>query len=135
MATNFPVSRLKKIFGLLFLLALVFCSYLFFSQQDVPTDIAHSDKYGHIIVFFGLSLLLYNSAAISRWAQMAILTSYGVAVEVIQSYIPYRSGGIDDVIADVIGILLFYVGAYLVQHKLGGNKFGGKKLRGTNKHD
>ena len=109
----------------MFLLALVFCSYLFFSQQDVPTGIAHSDKYGHILVFFGLSLLLYNCSALSRWSQIAILTSYGVAVEVIQSYIPYRSGGIDDVVADVIGILLFHVGAYLVQHK----------LRGTNKHD
>jgi len=112
------ISNNKNIFRAMFFTALVICSYLFFSQQNVPSDIAHSDKYGHILVFFVLSLLLYLSWHKSVLVQVVLLTSYGIAVEVIQSYIPYRSGGIDDVIADVIGVALFHTVAHLALRKL-----------------
>lgn len=45
---------------------------------------------------------------ISRRYQIFILISYGAAVECVQYYIPYRSGGFDDVIADGLGVILFY---------------------------
>jgi VanZ family protein len=95
----------------MFYITLLVCSYLFFSQQNVPTDIAHSDKYGHVAVFFTLSLLLYKGFSLTIPKQILIVFSYGIAVEIIQSFIPYRSGGIDDVVADLVGILLFYYGA------------------------
>lgn len=84
-------------------------SYLFFSPQSLPTNIPHTDKYGHIIVFFCLSILIYKCINISRRYQILILISYGIAVECIQYFIPYRSGGLDDVIADGLGIVLFYL--------------------------
>jgi len=83
-------------------------SYLFFSPQSLPNNIPHSDKYGHILVFFCLSILIYKSINIKRIYQILILISYGIAVEWIQYYIPYRSGGFDDVIADGLGVVLFY---------------------------
>jgi len=118
MSLQHLLSNNHNFFRAMFVTALVICSYLFFSQQDVPTNIAHSDKYGHILVFFVLSLLLYLSWFKSVLVQVALLTSYGIAVEVIQSYIPYRSGGIDDVVADVIGIALFHTVARLAVRKL-----------------
>ncbi len=84
-------------------------SYLFFSQQSLPQDIPNSDKYGHIIVFFCLSVLIYKCFKIARIWQILILVGYGIAVECVQYYIPYRSGGLDDVIADALGVALFYL--------------------------
>lgn len=88
-------------------ISLLVFSYLFFSKQNLP-DIPNSDKYGHIIVFFCLSVLMYKCFKLSRIAQMIILIGYGIAVECVQHYIPYRSGGLDDVLADALGVILFY---------------------------
>lgn len=90
-------------------ISIVVFSYLFFSQQSLPSDIPHTDKYGHIVVFFCLSILFYKCMSISRRYQIAILVGYGISVECVQHFIPYRSGGLDDVIADTIGVILFYV--------------------------
>ena len=117
-----PLWNKRKFFTIIFNATLIICCYLFFSQQSVPTNIAHSDKYGHILAFFTLSLLLHKSTALSIIKQIILLTCFGVAVAVIQSYIPYRSGGVDDVVADVIGILLFYCAARLVLQKFSKSK-------------
>lgn len=90
------------------LISIIVFSYLFFSPQSLPSDIPHTDKYGHIIVFFCLSMLIYKCINIARRYQIAILVSYGIGVECIQYFIPYRSGGLDDVAADAIGVVLFY---------------------------
>lgn len=89
--------------------SIVVFSYLFFSKQSLPNDIPHTDKYGHIIVFFCLSILVYKCFDIKKRYQIIILVGYGVAVECIQHFISYRSGGVDDVIADAIGVSLFYL--------------------------
>ena len=102
------LSNNKKLFAIIFYSALAICCYLFFSPPAVTIDVAHSDKYAHIIVFFGLSLLLYKFATINLKLQMGLLTGFGILVELVQSFIPYRSGSVDDIVADMLGILLFY---------------------------
>jgi len=89
--------------------AILVFSYLFFSPQNIPQNIPNSDKIGHIIVFFVLSFLLFKAATIRRRWQMLILLTYGIVVECVQAFIPYRSGSVDDVVADAAGILLFYL--------------------------
>ncbi|NRA61015.1 MAG: VanZ family protein [Psychrobium sp.] len=84
------------------------CCYLFFSQQNIAVDINNADKWAHIIVFFGLSFLLFFSTKLARYWQVLILLAYGAGVEVVQHFISYRSGGFDDVLADATGIFLFY---------------------------
>ena len=87
----------------------VVCSYLFFSPQEIPVKISNADKLAHIMVFFSLSLLFFFSSELSRIRQIVLLFAYGITVEVIQHFISYRSGGFDDVLADGIGIVLFYL--------------------------
>ena len=90
-------------------MSVIVFSYLFFSPQSLPDNIPHSDKYGHIIVFFCLSVLVYKCINIAKRYQITLLVGYGVAVECVQHFISYRSGGVDDVIADAIGVALFYI--------------------------
>lgn len=51
---------------------------------------------------------MYRCFNFSRLWQIVILVGYGIAVECVQYYIPYRSGGLDDVLADALGVVLFY---------------------------
>ena len=99
----------NRTFSLVILvISILVFSYLFFSPQSLPTNIPHTDKYGHIIVFFCLSILVYKCMNIARRYQIMLLVGYGIAVECVQHFIPYRSGGADDVVADAIGVILFY---------------------------
>jgi len=103
--------------------AILVFSYLFFSPQSLPQEIPHSDKYGHVLVFFVLGLLLFKATNLRRRTQMLILLSYGVGVECIQHFIPYRSGSFDDVAADAAGFLLFYLltTSTVIRYKLKSN--------------
>lgn len=102
------------------IVALTLFSYLFFSPQSIPTQIPNSDKIGHIVTFFVLGLLFFKASKLPRRYQILLLAAYGIAVECIQHFIPYRSGDINDVIADATGILLFYALTVLpfIKHKL-----------------
>lgn len=101
---NNPFHFFAYLSGALFLF-----SYLFFSPQTLPQQIPNSDKIGHIIVFFVLGLLLFKATNLNRVQQMLLLLGYGIAVESVQHFIPYRSGSLDDVAADAFGITLFYL--------------------------
>ncbi|NRA82320.1 MAG: VanZ family protein [Gammaproteobacteria bacterium] len=114
----------KKFFSFIFYTALIVCCYLFFSQPAFNIDVAHSDKYGHIMVFFTLAMLLNRFSALRIKLQILLLTGFGISVEIVQSFIPYRSGSVDDVVADILGLLLFYGLLKLIEH-----------FSATNKHD
>lgn len=107
-----------KIFTVMFITSLIINCFLFFSQQNFASTIEHGDKYGHVLVFFVLSLLIYKGSKLTTSIQIILLTVFGIMVEIIQSYIPYRSGSVDDVMADILGIALFYTFAPLVVKKL-----------------
>lgn len=89
--------------------AVVLISYLVFSQPNYIQPIAHTDKVGHWLSFLLLAFLTHKSLMWPKWLDFIFLASYGILIEVIQSFIPYRSGTLDDVAADIAGILTFYL--------------------------
>jgi len=89
--------------------AIIVFSVLFFTQQSIPQGIPNSDKIGHIAVFFILALLLFKAVKFKRIWQILLLLSYGIGVECIQHFIPYRAGSLADVVADATGLLFFYL--------------------------
>ena len=79
----------------------------------------HGDKLVHISLFFllviGFSFPFYNTsitiATRLHWFLCLTIIGilYGIAVEFIQKYfIPFRSFGIDDMVADAIGCIAGY---------------------------
>lgn len=70
-----------------------------------------NDKLLHALGFVVLGGLLdYSSpgspAAYWRW-QLPLLLLYGVMIEVVQSFLPHRSGEVLDVVADLAGLLAY----------------------------
>ena len=93
--------------------AFLLISYLVFSQPTYAQPVPHTDKIGHWGSFMVLAFLTYKALGLPRWLDFLLLCSYGALIEVVQSFIPYRSGALDDLVADIAGILTFYLAHYL----------------------
>lgn len=91
----------------------IFCtvSMLFFwsSPPSGPQGIAHLDKVVHFGLFFILAASMHYAFRFPYWMSIAVLTLYGIAIEVIQHYIPGRGADVWDVVADVAGAVSFFI--------------------------
>ncbi len=71
------------------------------------------DKFGHFLFYFGLGLLLYltlrssSCVFLERYIYLAAIgigLLYGAFIEVIQSFLPWRTASILDLIANGLGV-------------------------------
>ncbi len=88
--------------GTIFIMALM-------QNQSISIDFRHGDKVGHFLAFFTLSLLLNRSSSsyTKRVRNVLVLLLFGIFIEFAQSFTGYRSASFYDVIADLMGILVF----------------------------
>jgi hypothetical protein len=87
-------------------------------ELDFPPSISVNDKLIHAVVFFGFALLL--DLASSRhpfwlWKGFPLLM-YGLFVELLQYFTPFRSFSLLDILADFSGILLYFIVKVLIIH-------------------
>ncbi len=74
----------------------------------LPETPIKSDKINHILAFGTLAFLAEVSyPQMSLFRRIAILVAYGFLLEFIQCLLPWRSCEVSDVVADVVGIVLF----------------------------
>ncbi|MGX9460484.1 VanZ family protein [Shewanella sp. A14] len=99
----------KNVFKLALVIAVLVTSYLVFSKPSYPQTFANMDKVGHLGSFFALSYLAHYAFKPRWYFLCTALASYAVLIELIQSRLPYRSASVADVIADFVGIALFYL--------------------------
>jgi VanZ family protein len=78
---------------------------------DYPEVAGINDKFSHIAAFYVLSLLADFSFPETKFnlAKTLPLFFYGVSIEWIQYYIPYREFSIFDVLADAGGISAYAI--------------------------
>jgi hypothetical protein len=70
----------------------------------------HADKFLHIAVFFGFAAVLDRLSQRSFWfVKVPLLLFYGAFIEVVQALSPWRSLSLADFLADVVGIMLYWV--------------------------
>lgn len=95
----------------LFVVVFVVVSGLFFwsSPPSGPQGIAHLDKVVHFGLFFIVAASMHYAFRLNYWVSMVVLTCYGIAIEVIQHYIPGRGADVWDVVADVAGAASFFI--------------------------
>ena len=85
---------------------------LIFALAIIPpcegqASIPYLDKLIHFLAFFILSVgTLYAFRVTQIFQCILFIVCYGIFIEVIQYFIPYRSFEILDIIADIIGALV-----------------------------
>jgi len=99
-------------FKVIFFITVIFVLYSALTPPsgDTPIfDFPDGDKALHASAFFVLSFLL-NRASSSiqhRIRNMLSLLAFGILIEFLQSFTSYRTVSFWDVVADLVGILLF----------------------------
>lgn len=80
-------------------------------KLNIPPTLALNDKAIHVIVFFGFSVLMdLVTARHPYWLWKGLpLALYGLMIEVLQYFSPDRTFSLLDWVADVFGILLYFM--------------------------
>ena len=102
----------KKQFKVLFFIAVVVILYKALTPSGDPLfSFYQADKVLHAGAFFVLSFLLNRSSSsiATRIRNIFSLLAFGILIEVLQSFTGYREVSFWDVVADLLGILLFQV--------------------------
>ena len=93
---------------------------LFFALGFLPDTLRKAifqfpaiDTIGHLTSFFILTWVSHSVIKLSLPICVPLLIFYGALTEVGQSFLSYRDGELGDVIADIIGILLFVLTKWL----------------------
>ena len=92
---------------LILAVTIVFISWQATIQNGIePPPLENGDKILHFLAFGTLALLVDYAFPRSRFGftKIILLVLYGLAIEVVQSYLPYRSASAADLLSDIIGI-------------------------------
>lgn len=104
------IKRLLTIEGrLLLVISIVLISRLALLPSSSLVPAAVSDKVLHFLAFYLLSLLVdfaFPKTSFNAFKIMFLL-GYGGAIELVQSFFPYRSCSFGDIAADAVGIAVY----------------------------
>jgi VanZ family protein len=105
-------------FRLVLAAAFVVITHLATTPQQYPVVKHISDKANHILAFYVLALLLDFSFPKSNLvtSKVIMLLTYGLLIEVIQSFIPNRMSSMLDLVADAIGIASYWFSLPALRH-------------------
>ena len=93
-------------------ISILFVTALSVQEIDIQSSVSLSDTFLHFSCFFYLTILSWLSRIIYKelWLYVIVL-AYGILIEIVQIYIPYRSFEFLDIFADFLGIL---AGSFLI---------------------
>jgi len=93
-------------------ISIVIISILSIQEIDFQSSVNLSDKLLHLFCFLYLTIISWLSRIIYKelWLYVIVL-AYGILIEIVQIYIPYRSFEFLDIFADFLGILagIFFI--------------------------
>ena len=79
------------------------------------TDVPSADKIVHTIMYFGITgILMLNQTSYLRekisckqmWFAFLFSVGFGTLMEIIQHFLPWRSGSVYDFIANTLGVII-----------------------------
>lgn len=107
------MKRIKRFLAIEGRILLVASIILISRQALLPVNAAMpeiiSDKLSHFLAFYCLSLLVDFAFPQTSFnaLKMGCLLGYGLAIEVAQSFFPYRTCSFGDIAADAAGIAVY----------------------------
>ena len=126
-----PVSRCNAAGARLALgLAMLIITSMALTPTPGEVQLSVNDKLGHALAFLLLAFLSHASWPEIRfgWQQVVALLGYGLALEVIQYFIPNRYFSLLDMAADLAGILLYILLIPLIRYLLRTSAKGASEL-------
>ena len=82
---------------------------------------SNPDKFNHIAAFFVLTVVFNLAYTVNLVVLASIMMLYGILIELVQYFLPYRFFDLNDIVADAIGIFLACSIIYAVSIMKGDN--------------
>ncbi len=100
------MSLIQYSFRLILAISIVVISILSIQHLEVEPSVNLNDKLLHFSCFLYLTIISWLSRIIYKELRLyVIVLGYGILIEIVQIYIPYRSFEFLDIFADFTGIL------------------------------
>jgi len=102
------------------LFAIIALTVMFLSttERDYAVGAASNDKINHAIAFLALALTACIGWPKRVRSAVILVMGYGLLIEVIQSFLPYRQFSLLDWVADIVGAVLgMLVAAALMRNR------------------
>ncbi len=97
---------LKILSKLSFFICLIVIEYLATAKISFKAPALSWDKANHFIAFFVLYILLSLSYKLDTKIKCLILLLFGIQIECVQHFLPFRDFSLLDILADSVGITL-----------------------------
>lgn len=112
-------SRGKTLaFRLALLTSVIIILHLATTQMHYPVVDNINDKVNHVFAFYVLALLIDFSFPRNGFGltKALALLGYGLLIEVIQYFLPYRSFSLYDLAADGAGLFIYWISLPALRH-------------------
>jgi len=102
---------------LMLIAALATISWQATVQTGIELHVENGDKLLHFLAFAALAVLVDFAFPKSRFGLLKIipLILYGLAIEYVQSFLPYRSASLADLLVDIAGIGVYMISIPILQ--------------------
>ncbi len=114
---DLPSSKIRA-FRITLLVALIVIMHLATTSTQYPVVEDINDKVNHISAFYVLALLADFSFPKNRFGLTKVLAllGYGLSIEIIQYFLPYRSCSLYDLAADGVGLIVYWLSLPALRH-------------------
>jgi len=95
---------------LIFYFAVVSGCVLAFSPAEMGLQPQLNDKLLHTVGFFIMAVLCHLAHPLNKhFILVSGLALFGLAIEIVQAYLPYRTFSLWDWVADISGVLFYFL--------------------------
>jgi VanZ family protein len=110
-------SPYTRAFRIAFISAVLLIGYLAFGKVEETPIATINDKFGHCAAFLALAFLLDFASPRQSWglAKLIPLLAYGLLIELVQYFLPYREFSLWDLAADTLGLILYPLSLPLIK--------------------
>lgn len=97
----------QMIFKGLYWSSLILVLFLAFSPRGADITPGINDKANHAIAFFVLICLSHQAYKTISLKQILFLIAFGLLIETVQYFLPYRKFSLYDMLANLTGIVIY----------------------------
>ena len=101
-----------NVYRTIFIVLVLLISYLAFIPFFGGSDLPYLDKVFHFLAFFILMTFLDLSTTRPlevHFGLISCLFLFGLGIEIVQYNLPYRSAELFDLLADLLGMVVYFV--------------------------
>ena len=101
-----------NLYRTIFITLVLLISYLAFIPSSGGSDVPYFDKVVHFLAFFILMFFLDLSTTRPlevHFGLISCLFLFALGIEIVQYNLPYRSAELFDFLADLLGMLVYFV--------------------------